>query len=285
VKCLVRNYVAQSGWDCSRCKTSCDKDRRRAREELAPRESSEFTGESEGYAAAVPSLNCNTYSGNAWNEVGHGDWSIYPAYEFSGATFDAYGTWDVAAWINDIPTRVGREIIVSHQEVSDIPNAHKLTEPLSKPNTNQYEPKTTQEDVRTESARAAVQGLDITADQSKDGTSKVKTTQEDVRTESVRAAVQGLDITADQSKDGTSKVKTTQEDVRTESTRAAVQRLDITADQSKEGTSKVKIPQQEFSQSIQLNQEPESIHSTHLKSQNMLKRLVPRMFFHSISRR
>jgi hypothetical protein len=36
-RCLVKHYITEDGWDCARCKTSCEQERQNARIKLAPK--------------------------------------------------------------------------------------------------------------------------------------------------------------------------------------------------------------------------------------------------------
>jgi hypothetical protein len=72
VKCLVRNYVMQSGWECSSCKASCEEDRRIARQSLIPemprsevRSLDTIDGNGQ-YQTAPDYSNFDTYSSAGW---------------------------------------------------------------------------------------------------------------------------------------------------------------------------------------------------------------------------
>jgi hypothetical protein len=83
VRCLVKNYVAEAGWDCSSCKNPCEEDRIRTRQRFAPeRQTPEDPTEVtmvDGYTATAPYRTCGTCNGGSWISDGYGAFVTCPS--------------------------------------------------------------------------------------------------------------------------------------------------------------------------------------------------------------
>jgi hypothetical protein len=73
-KCLIMNYVAQAGWQCSNCKRECEEDRIRARQRYATEEQTpEYPKGTPAYEA------CDTCNGLDWIEDQYGAFEPCPS--------------------------------------------------------------------------------------------------------------------------------------------------------------------------------------------------------------
>jgi hypothetical protein len=71
--CLVKNYVAEVGWECSSCKTPCEEDRSRIRLE-ADQPADVIMQDSK--VAGLNGYYCSTCNGSPWVEDGWGAASV-----------------------------------------------------------------------------------------------------------------------------------------------------------------------------------------------------------------
>jgi len=85
-RCLVKNFVAKVGWECSKCHVPCEEERIRAREKLPLKEANEMAVDSteikdqDGRYLAYPKYaSCIVCSGTAWCQNSSGEWEVCSA--------------------------------------------------------------------------------------------------------------------------------------------------------------------------------------------------------------
>jgi hypothetical protein len=86
IRCLVKNYVAEVGWECSSCKTPCEEDRIRARMKAG-----ESAGDMQVPAIAEPiAYYCAGCNGSLWVEDEGGTMVACPRCSTPASSYDEW---------------------------------------------------------------------------------------------------------------------------------------------------------------------------------------------------